>query len=258
MEQNNDKIPVSLDDIENEKKKCIEKIKTYYYKEDYEKINNFLQNLKNNCSSEKILELSYMIKEYKNKYEYNPLNIIKNKIKKYNNKFQNTDVLIDENQYISDLLIESDDIIGYNIFAFVLSALRITLKEFLNDKFNLIKNDLKNNLKNIKEDFIKLINNFEVDNDLSNEEIKNITNQVYKFINGYKKNFCNILDLFKFLKEDASNFILIIQKLFVQNLDKEKYNDFILKSIPIKTFFISYISEEKKVYLMKKLKKMYL
>ena len=137
----------------------------------------------------------------------------------------------------------------------MLSTLGIALKEFLNDKFNLIKNDLKNNLKNIKEDFIKLINNFEVDNDLSNEEIKNITNQVYKFIKEYKTNFCNISGLFKFLKEDASNFILIIQKLFVQNLDKEKYNDFILKSIPIKTFFISYISEEKKVYLMKKLKK---
>ena len=137
----------------------------------------------------------------------------------------------------------------------MLSALGIILKEFLIDKFNLIETDLKNNLKNIKEDFIKLINNFEVDNDLSNEEIKNITNQVYKFINEYKTNFCNISGLFKFLKEDAINFILIIQKLFDQNLDKEKYNDFILKSIPIKTFFISYISEEKKVYLMEKLKK---
>lgn len=61
------------------KKIYIEKIKTYYYKEDYEKINIFLQNLKSNCSSEKILELSCMIKEYKNKYEYNPLNIIKKK-----------------------------------------------------------------------------------------------------------------------------------------------------------------------------------
>ena len=242
----------NIEKIINEKNNYIKQIKTCFYKEDYEKIEKCIENLKKNFSAEKILELSDMIKKYKDIYEFNILNTIKIIIREYNSNIQDMDGTINEDIFTNEILDETDDIIGYHIFIFVFKILGICLKEYFSDKFILIKKDLSNILKNLNEDFLKLKNNFEVDNDLSNEEIKNIINQRDKFINEYINNFNDISNLFTLLKNDSYNFPKLIQKLFNQNMDKNEYKEFIIIITPLKSFLFTYILEEKKNYLINK------
>ena len=166
-----------LTSIEEERNIYLNKIKNALYTEKYEKILNLIEDKSKNISSNEITRLTEDIKDYIKKNEIEPLNKIKNIILEYNKTFQNkilkvhsNNPKINENIFIYQILIETNDIIGCHVYYFVSKIFEYCNLSYYKDQYISMKNDLLKCIQSLTEEYLKIKKENEIDDKLSKEE----------------------------------------------------------------------------------------
>ena len=119
-------------------------------------------------TSDEISLLVGKIKDYININEIKPLNTIKDLIMEYNQNVENkkdNNILIDENIFINQILIETDDLIGCHIYYFIYKMFEFC--DILNhkNKYIKIKEDLLKISQSSNKEFIDFKKNFKIEKD---------------------------------------------------------------------------------------------
>ena len=232
--------------IESEKNNYFNKIKSNEYKEEFENIINFINKISRSMKSDDILKFEEKFRDYININEIKPLNKIKDLIKEYNQKEENkkdNNLLIDENIFINQILIETNDLFGCHLYYFIYKMFEIC--DIFNNKnqYIKIKEALINTNQYFDKEFIDLKNKFKFEKDEKKiKKLEEFKNKYISLLNEKENEFKN------FEKKMNSEFKIELINFDNKLLKFEKYeNNFIeYKYIfPLIYFYKSYIEENK-------------
>ena len=197
-------------------------------------------------TSDEISQLVGKINDYLNVNENQPLDRIKYLIVEYNKNFKNkkdNNLLINENLFINEILIETDDLIGCHIYYFIYKMFEFC--DILNhkNKYIKIKEDFLNLNKSFEKEFINFKDNIKIEKDaIQIKKLEEFKNKYISILNEKEKEF-KIFES-KMNSEFRIELINFDKKL----LKFEKYeNNFIeYKYIfPLIYFYKSYIEKNK-------------
>ena len=232
--------------IESEKNNYFNKIKSNEYKEEFENIINFINKISRSMKSDDILKFEEKFRDYININEIKPLNKIKDLIKEYNQNVENkkdNNLLIDENIFINQILIETNDLFGCHLYYFIYKMFEIC--DILNNKnqYIKIKEALINTNQYFDKEFLDLKNKFKFEKDeIKIKKLEEFKNKYISLLNEKENEFKN------FEKKMNSEFKIELINFDNKLLNFEKYeNNFIeYKSIfPLIYFYKTYIEENK-------------
>ena len=242
----------------------LENIKKSTFSKSYENNLSIIDAISKKNSSLEITQLIEEIKQYININEDEPLNKIKSIILEYNKNIkkvspEDTKSIINENLFINQILIQTEDIIGCHIYYFVSKIFENYDDIFTyKDRYASIKEDLFKMIQALEKEFLKLKKDNEIDSD-SSEDKKEI---LLKIIKDFKNRYESIIENKKKSFEDLNNLIhssSLLEEFFEfcnkYLLNFEEYENKFpnIKSIfPLIYFFKSYIKEKKYEFLIYK------
>ena len=242
----------------------LENIKKSTFSKSYENNLSIIDAISKKNSSLEITQLIEEIKQYIYINEDEPLNKIKSIILEYNKNIQkvspeDTKSIINENLFINQILIQTEDIIGCHIYYFVSKIFENYDDIFsYKDHYASIKEDLFKMIQALEKEFLKLKKDNEIDSDSSEDKKEILLNIIKDFKNHYE----SIIEIKKKSFEDLKNLIhssCLLEEFFEfcnkYLLNFEDYENKLpnIKYIfPLIYFFKSYIKEKKYDFLIYK------
>ena len=242
----------------------LENIKKSTFSKSYENNLSIIDAISKKNSSLEITQLIEEIKQYININEDEPLNKIKSIILEYNKNIQkvspeDTKSIINENLFINQILIQTEDIIGCHIYYYVSKIFENYDDIFsYQERYAPMKEDLFKMIQDLEKEFLRLKKDNEIDSN-SNEDKKEI---LVKIIKDFKTRYESMIENKKKSFEDLKNLIhsnCLLEEFFEfcnkYLLNFEDYENKIpnIKYIfPLIYFFKSYIKEKKYDFLIYK------
>ena len=251
-----------LRSIAKHRNNYFEFIKNSSFSKSYESILNIINDISKNTSPLKINQLIEEIKQYIYINEDEPLNKIKSLIFDYNKNIQKNlpkDIIINEKLFINQILIITEDIIGYHIYYFVSKIFEKCDDIFsYKERYIKIKEDLFKIFQNLEKEFLKMKKDNEIDFDLSEDQKENLLKIIKEFKNHYKSMIENKKKSFEDLKNVIHSsclfeeFFEFCNKYLLNFEDYENKFSKIKNIFPLIYYFKSYIKEKKYDFLIYK------